>query len=457
MHFLLILAVAAALVIVENGPPQPVPDSALRLALALVAMAGVGLPAGLGSAVITWRMRGGWEPRVARRWSRWLRGGSLALWLASAGFVLYGLKWGQLVRFNWGLRHVFLVPDLLILVPVVAPLVLLWTIFYQIDRAVRFSDAGAPGRGEYLRLHLRYYLGILLLPVLGLLAYQDLVVRLAPSLLGADSPWAAWMFGPPAVLLVVFFPCLLRYVWRTRPLEHGSLRQRLEDTARRAGLKVREILVWQTGGYMVNAAVTGFLPGLRYVLLSDGLLAQLSEEQIEAVFGHEVGHVRHRHLALRLLAMALPVSLCLLYAQLYPEAAARLGRLAGYAEDGDPVRSGLAAVAAMAVYVWAAFGWYCRVLEGQADLFGCRTASGASSVLAVDTFVSALERLAEVGGLDRKAPGWQHASIARRVEFLYRAAADPPCERRFQRRLRLLAGLITLGALGPWALRLWCG
>ena len=46
---------------------------------------------------------------------------------------------------------------------------------------------------------------------------------------------------------------------------------------------------------MVNAAVIGFLPGLRYVLVSDLLLESMSPIQVEAVFAHEIGHVRHRH------------------------------------------------------------------------------------------------------------------------------------------------------------------
>jgi len=63
--------------------------------------------------------------------------------------------------------------------------------------------------------------------------------------------------------------------------------------------------------------------------------------------------------------------------------------------------------------------------------------------------VSALERLADVSGIDRRWTGWQHASIARRVEFLARAASDPLFERRFHRRVRLLGGLILAVNLSP--------
>ena len=47
---------------------------------------------------------------------------------------------------------------------------------------------------------------------------------------------------------------------------------------------------------MVNACVTGILPRFRYVLLTDALVDSLTPHEIAAVFGHEIGHIAHRHL-----------------------------------------------------------------------------------------------------------------------------------------------------------------
>ena len=47
---------------------------------------------------------------------------------------------------------------------------------------------------------------------------------------------------------------------------------------------------------MVNACVTGILPGFRYVLLTDALIDSLTPLEVAAVFGHEIGHIAHRHL-----------------------------------------------------------------------------------------------------------------------------------------------------------------
>ena len=97
---------------------------------------------------------------------------------------------------------------------------------------------------------------MLLVPVLVLLAVQDAAELFLPEWLEGD--YALVVFVPPLVVLLGLFPVLLRHVWRTRPLEPGRLRTRLEAAAARHGFRARDILVWQTGSMVVNAAVAGF-------------------------------------------------------------------------------------------------------------------------------------------------------------------------------------------------------
>ena len=47
---------------------------------------------------------------------------------------------------------------------------------------------------------------------------------------------------------------------------------------------------------MLNACVTGILPRFRYVLLTDALIETMTPVEVAAVFGHEIGHIAHRHL-----------------------------------------------------------------------------------------------------------------------------------------------------------------
>ena len=45
-----------------------------------------------------------------------------------------------------------------------------------------------------------------------------------------------------------------------------------------------------------QGCLTGPLPFLRYVVLTDRLVQEMTPEEVEAVFGHEVGHIKHHHL-----------------------------------------------------------------------------------------------------------------------------------------------------------------
>ena len=85
------------------------------------------------------------------------------------------------------------------------------------------------------------------------------------------------------------FPWLLRRVLGTEPLT-GAWGERFAGLARRAGVGLRRVELWRTGGLMPNAAVMGFTRFDRVVLFTDAMLATQSPRQLAAVFGHELGH-----------------------------------------------------------------------------------------------------------------------------------------------------------------------
>jgi STE24 endopeptidase len=452
MQFLLILAVVAALVVSEGCPDQPVSGAGYRLLTAMTGMFLVALFAMIASGVTARRIRHDFGHRfVAMRLFRSLRRLHVVLWLSVVGGILFWLDWAQLVRFNWHLDRAFLLDDVLILTPVLLPMVLSWAAFYEVDHALQMGTGNRQGeaasRRQYLSVHLRHYLGILMLPVLGLLALQDGAELISPGIL--DGRYGSLVYGPPIIALFVLFPVLLRNVWNTWPLIEGPLRDRLESAADRVGFQVREILVWHTGCLVINAAVAGFIRPFRYVFLTDGLLTQLTDEEIEGVFGHELGHVRHHHMALRVLAMIAPVSLWILLRQTLPQGGAAIEELFQTGGVAMQLPAGMITLALVALYVFVVFGFYSRMLESQADLFGCRVLASDSPELARQTFISALEKLATASGIDRNARSWQHASIARRVDFLNRLATDPNGELRFQRRVRAMNFLATVLVISP--------
>ena len=452
MQFLLILAVVAALLISEGCPNQPVSGAGYRLLIAVAGMLLVALFAMVASGVTARRIRSDFGRRfVAMRRFKGLRRLHVVLWLSVVVGILFWLDWGRLVRFNWHLDRAFLLDDLLILTPVLLPMVLSWAAFYEVDHALQMGtgsrEGGAAGRWQYLGVHLRHYLGILMLPVLGLLALQDGAELIRPGIL--QSRYGSLVYGPPIVVLFILFPVLLRHIWNTWPLIEGPLRDRLESAADRVGFSVREILVWHTGCLVINAAVAGFIRPLRYVFLTDGLLTQLTDEEIEVVFGHELGHVRHHHMTLRIMAMIAPISSWILLRGAFPQGGEIIQEFFRASGVAMQLPAGMITLALVALYVLLVFGFYSRMLESQADLFGCRVLASDSPELARQTFISALEKLATAGGIDRNARSWQHASIARRVDFLDRLAADPNCELRFQRQVRAMNFLTVALVLSP--------
>lgn len=87
---------------------------------------------------------------------------------------------------------------------------------------------------------------------------------------------------------------LLPLFYRVKPLERESLRQRLLALAERAGARVLGAYELGFGEKTkkANAALAG-LGSTRRILVSDTMLAEYSDEEIEVVLAHEIAHHVH--------------------------------------------------------------------------------------------------------------------------------------------------------------------
>jgi Zn-dependent protease with chaperone function len=352
-------------------------------------------------------------------------------------------------------------PRLLALEPHAAP-------WLELERPRRGKASSFGSRGSYVLFQVRQKLALVFLPV-ALLLIQKELRRLFPQ------AWAGWqegavnIAGVGAVLAVfVCMPWIIRLVLGLRPLPAGPLRDRLEASARRLRFRCGDILLWDTRNGMANAMVVGILPWVRYVVFTDRLVEDFTPDEVEAVLGHEVGHIRHHHmlyyfgfLSASVTALACLATLC--------------ERWYGLSLDAADHKY-LAAVPMLAVllgYIFVVFGFLSRRCERQADVFGCRAVSCSRPDCAghdggvdlpqrgrglcgtgIRTFIRALEKVARVNGISRDRPGflqsWQHSTIARRVDFLQRVLSDPRVEARFQRRVALFKWalfLVLCGAL----------
>lgn len=91
----------------------------------------------------------------------------------------------------------------------------------------------------------------------------------------------------PVVLLPLFYDF--------KPLDRPELRDRLVALADRAGAKVLGVFEWRLGDRTrkANAALTG-IGRTRRIIVSDTLLAEHSDDEIEVILAHELAHHVHR-------------------------------------------------------------------------------------------------------------------------------------------------------------------
>ncbi|REK30237.1 MAG: hypothetical protein DWQ42_02365 [Planctomycetota bacterium] len=466
MQLLYIVVIVAAMVAGDLATAEPVAHDRLRLLMTVAAVSMVMLFAHAAAGITLFRLRQDFARRAVwmDTFAQW-KALHLGLWAIVSVAILFGFQWAQLVRSNWQLADTFLLDEALILVPLLVPLFFSWAAFYEVDRTLeRCLTPAEPlvgpwqGRIRYVLTHARHHLGLLLLPLFLVVAYQDATRWWLPENAADDLAMLGYL--PLMALLALSVPLLLRLIWPTESLPAGPLRECLVAVHTRLGVGIRDILVWKTHRMITNAAVAGFVPRLRYVFLSDGLLGQLRREEIASIYAHELGHIRGRHLPLRVAAALLPVAVWIVATN---SLTAWFGSpVADAGEAAEIAQAAIASVSAwnataplglltlMALYAATVMSRYSRLMEHEADLVACQetAARDSFSAAAAEPFADTLVRLTLASGqrLDRRS--WLHPSVADRVAFLRRAAEAPADRRHFEVRMRRLArffvGLLLL-------------
>ena len=356
---------------------------------------------------------------------------------------------------------------------------------------------GGSPRWMYLLRNLRQFSLLVMLPV-GFIVAQQTLDRFAPE----TTQTTLYRVGTLAVMPVfmILMPLLMKALLGLKSMPPGPVRDQLEALAKRLNFRCTDFLLWPTHGTSVNAMITGLLPRVRYVVFTDRILEELPPDELDAVFGHEIGHSKHGHIWLY--AAFLTLSLLTL-GTLGMFLALQIDR----AQSAEWVRLRmqldalktwilLPPVVLLAGYLFVVFGALSRRCERQADLFGCKAVSCGNPACTghdektvypqggnclcptgIKTCIRALERVGDLNGVSmvllggRRTPGrllrgawawiraWQHAPMPRRVAYLKSLLDHPEEEPRFQRRLflfkcglmlALAAALVALGQAIGW-------
>ncbi len=452
-------------------------------------------------ALAFFRIENGWlhaqldraGPSHRRSWRLPARFGTLEQFFLLGVFIaiLFPLGWTRLVVIHWRLGRFFLADEIMLLLPFLVLQVGRWSLNYPVNRLMRewvvsaqlaegLSARAVWSRKQFLSFQLRHHLMIFLAPVLLIIALQDAVTflwpRAWPRLPFSLTDDQAYLAGEGIVMagaigIFILAPLLLRRIWRTRSLPQGPLREKLQFFGSSLKLRYREILLWDTHSAVANAAVMGLWGKVRYVLLSDALIENMPDEQIEAVFGHEAGHVVHHHISF--LTMFVIGSLLLLSLGL-TWLDAGFARWSEAYHWPDEMAWGAGAASMLVVgFTWLQiFGWVSRRFERQADVHGAGAlgrnfrreyavtpdvSPEAGDVLSSRgsmVMSSALRRIALLNGIAPEARSFRHSSINNRIMFLMHLTQNRGAYQRFRRGIIILK-IAIVSALAAGILLWW--
>ncbi|MFI5144692.1 MAG: M48 family metallopeptidase [Ignavibacteria bacterium] len=211
---------------------------------------------------------------------------------------------------------------------------------------------------------------------------------------------------------VLIFPLFYKF----KPLENENLKNKILDLCTKVGFKIKGVFSFDMSKTTkkANAAFTG-MGKTKRIILADTLIAGFSEEEIETVFAHELGHYKKGHIKKTISFSIISTFIGLfIISILYKKILA----LSGFASISDiSVLPLFAVIAGVIGFLSSPLGSYIsRKFEFEADKFAVITTGN------FEAFKSAMEKLAFQNLTDDEpnkfVEFWfhSHPSIKRRIE-----------------------------------------
>ena len=211
---------------------------------------------------------------------------------------------------------------------------------------------------------------------------------------------------------VVLFPIFYKF----EPLENEELKRRLIVLSERAGTRVRGVYKWHLSekSKKANAALTG-LGATRRIILADTLLDNYSDNEIEAVLAHELGHHVHRHILKSIFVQAGITFFGFWLANEVLRFAVERRNLFEVMSDFASLPLLILVSTVLSFLLMPALNSYSRFNERQSDRYCFQ------SIASVEPFISAMNKLAEQNLAEKTPARWvewllhSHPAITRRV------------------------------------------
>jgi heat shock protein HtpX len=208
------------------------------------------------------------------------------------------------------------------------------------------------------------------------------------------------------VLQWLFGPYIINAVYRVRRLgreEEPWLHEAVERISRACGLRrTPQLMLAQID--IPNAFAYGSPLSGPMVAVTSGILKNMPQEELEAVIGHELGHLKHRDVAFMLMVSLIPAVIYYLGYTLYMSAWFR----AGNGRQGSPVLLGLLGMGLMVVsFFFNLFVFFMsRMRETYADANAAMVVPEGARRLQ-----RALARILMISGRVRKEEALQHSQL----------------------------------------------
>ncbi len=163
------------------------------------------------------------------------------------------------------------------------------------ERRIRKKYGFDPAKGDSVTLIILAAFGISFL----LYILMETLTKGLESHNETSNAWA-WIIIVISAFVCLALPVMEQHLFNKRlfSLKEGELYDRFQKLIRSSGLRNLRVCVnWHDSG-RINASLRGF-PSGRTVVLNNSLLQALNEEEVNAVFMHEVGHVIHHAMLCR--------------------------------------------------------------------------------------------------------------------------------------------------------------